>query len=245
MNKVIPRVIELITRKEAQAAGLPHYFTGKPCLRGHVCVREVNSRRCIDCLCVYARNDWEENGEVRRKSQRRRQNQRWREDPEFRAKKGKDTSDWQKRDLRTPEGWSKRAQKRAKKRAAKIGVPFSISVQDVLNEWNRAGGVCSVLGISLVPGADGGSWNSPSLDRIIPSRGYVPGNIRVISTRANLVLNNSTALEIVRAAQDRIRAIAQRVENPEIAGRLREAARLVAEAEQILPRSEGEDDDDS
>lgn len=38
-----------ITRKEAQAQGLPHYFTGKPCPNGHIDVRYVTSYACKSC----------------------------------------------------------------------------------------------------------------------------------------------------------------------------------------------------
>lgn len=41
--------MELVSRKQAQALGLPHYFTGKPCSRGHVCERYTNSATCCEC----------------------------------------------------------------------------------------------------------------------------------------------------------------------------------------------------
>jgi len=48
---------------------------------------------------------------------------------------------------------------------------------------------CPVLGIKIVPGRQGKGKatedNSPSLDKFIPEKGYVPGNIAVISWRAN------------------------------------------------------------
>jgi hypothetical protein len=34
---------EIISRKEAKAAGLTRYFTGKPCKRGHVVERRVDT----------------------------------------------------------------------------------------------------------------------------------------------------------------------------------------------------------
>ena len=40
---------EIITRKDALALGLKHYFTGKPCKRGHVCTRNTIDRKCLDC----------------------------------------------------------------------------------------------------------------------------------------------------------------------------------------------------
>ena len=41
------------TRAEAKATGASHYFTGKPCTRGHVALRKTKGN-CIDC----EREDW-------------------------------------------------------------------------------------------------------------------------------------------------------------------------------------------
>jgi hypothetical protein len=38
-----------ISRKEAQAQGLRHYCTGKPCVHQHVALRRVNDRVCTEC----------------------------------------------------------------------------------------------------------------------------------------------------------------------------------------------------
>jgi hypothetical protein len=35
--------------REARAQGLKHYFTGQPCPRGHVAVRAVGNRICLQC----------------------------------------------------------------------------------------------------------------------------------------------------------------------------------------------------
>lgn len=42
-----------VTRKEAMRLGMSHYFTGKPCKRGHVKPRSVERRHCP--VCVEAR----------------------------------------------------------------------------------------------------------------------------------------------------------------------------------------------
>jgi formate-dependent nitrite reductase cytochrome c552 subunit len=39
----------LRTLAEARAAGETWYFTGKPCVRGHVCKRWVGDRSCAEC----------------------------------------------------------------------------------------------------------------------------------------------------------------------------------------------------
>lgn len=38
------------TCAEAKARGLRHYFTGKPCKRGHVAQRMASNRQCTECL---------------------------------------------------------------------------------------------------------------------------------------------------------------------------------------------------
>jgi hypothetical protein len=42
--------MEVMTRKQALAAGLNSYFTGKPCLNGHVAERYTPSGACKECL---------------------------------------------------------------------------------------------------------------------------------------------------------------------------------------------------
>lgn len=40
---------EIITLKEARERGLSRYFTGKPCIRGHVSERRTSDRCCCRC----------------------------------------------------------------------------------------------------------------------------------------------------------------------------------------------------
>jgi hypothetical protein len=84
----------------------------------------------------------------------------------------------------------------AKQRAQKAGVPFEIAVEDVVIPP-----CCPVLGIPLKRKLGrGGGDSSPSLDRIIPERGYVLGNIAVISNKANRIKSNATPEELDRVA---------------------------------------------
>lgn len=84
----------------------------------------------------------------------------------------------------------------AKARAAKAGVPFSITADDITIPQ-----LCPVLSIPLIVGATQASDNSPSLDRVIPLLGYVPGNVLVISNRANRIKNNATIQELLLVAE--------------------------------------------
>lgn len=82
---------------------------------------------------------------------------------------------------------------RVKSRAKMLGQQFTIQVSDIV-----VPDVCPVLGIRLNHHArtSGMKDDSPSLDRIDPKKGYVPGNIRVISGRANLLKSNATVAEM-------------------------------------------------
>ena len=41
--------MEVISIDEARAKGLRHYYTGKPCKRGHIAARTVCNRACVAC----------------------------------------------------------------------------------------------------------------------------------------------------------------------------------------------------
>ena len=79
----------------------------------------------------------------------------------------------------------------ARKRAKKIGVPCDIDLADIVIP-----STCPVLGLPLRKGVKKTQDGSPSLDRLSPERGYVKGNIWVISHRANRIKNDSSLEEI-------------------------------------------------
>jgi 5-methylcytosine-specific restriction endonuclease McrA len=45
----IPYSGPIVTKAEAKAAGAKKYFTGKPCIRGHISERWVSTRTCVGC----------------------------------------------------------------------------------------------------------------------------------------------------------------------------------------------------
>lgn len=49
---------EIISRKEAIKRGLKRFFTGKPCPRGHVALRYLASKKCIECARAEQRIRW-------------------------------------------------------------------------------------------------------------------------------------------------------------------------------------------
>ena len=86
---------------------------------------------------------------------------------------------------------SQRIKFRAKKAAAKrLGWEWSLNFGDL--EWPTH---CPILGMELDWFAETRQENSPSFDRIDSSKGYVTGNVQILSWRANRIKNDGTAHE--------------------------------------------------
>lgn len=84
----------------------------------------------------------------------------------------------------------------AKERAKKKGLEFNIDFYDiVIPEF------CPILGIKLQNGTGKPQASSPSLDRIDQSRGYIKGNIQVISYKANTMKNDASVEMLLRFAK--------------------------------------------
>jgi hypothetical protein len=86
----------------------------------------------------------------------------------------------------------------AKRRGREKGLPATITVADI--HWPE---FCPVLGTRLdydtprgIRGIVSAPANMPSLDRMDSTRGYVPGNVYVISMRANTLKNCATVDEL-------------------------------------------------
>lgn len=82
----------------------------------------------------------------------------------------------------------------AKARAESRGIPFAITSEDI-----TIPDVCPVLGIPIKLD-DIYTDNVPTIDRIVPSLGYVPGNVAVISNKANRLKSDATAEELRQIA---------------------------------------------
>lgn len=78
----------------------------------------------------------------------------------------------------------------ARTRARKYGTEFSIDKEDIIIEEK-----CPILGLTLTKG-DGYLPNAMSLDRVDNNKGYIKGNVRVISRKANL-LKSSLTIDIL------------------------------------------------
>jgi len=79
----------------------------------------------------------------------------------------------------------------ARKRAYERSLEFSIEVEDIIiPEY------CPLLGIELkFRGGMNNRDTSPSIDRLDSAKGYIKGNIKIISFRANRIKNDATVEE--------------------------------------------------
>ena len=80
---------------------------------------------------------------------------------------------------------------RAKSRAKKNNLAFNIELDDIVIPER-----CPLLGIKIESTEVRNSPNNPSLDKIIPEKGYTKGNVWVISNRANTLKNDATLTEL-------------------------------------------------
>lgn len=76
---------------------------------------------------------------------------------------------------------------KAKNRAMIKKLDFNIEVSDIVIPK-----YCPILEIELVKGISKNYQKSPSIDRIDSSKGYIKGNIRVISALANTMKNSAS-----------------------------------------------------
>lgn len=83
----------------------------------------------------------------------------------------------------------------AKQRAKENNLPFDLIESDIIVPE-----ICPVLGIPLQIGIGFRTDDSPSLDKIIPNKGYVKGNIKVISYRANRFKSDALLEEVEKVA---------------------------------------------
>lgn len=91
--------------------------------------------------------------------------------------------------------WCRNAVYTSRQRARARGTPHAIDRKYLESIWT---GVCPVLGLpfNLELGSGRGP-DSATLDCFDPDKGYVPGNVCIISDRANMVKSNVTDPDII------------------------------------------------
>lgn len=79
----------------------------------------------------------------------------------------------------------------SRSKAKRRGIEFTLTREDI-----QIPAMCPVLGVPLKIGDGCVQPNSPTIDRIDSSKGYVRGNVQIISHRANTMKNDATLNEL-------------------------------------------------
>ena len=79
--------------------------------------------------------------------------------------------------------------------AKRKGLPHTITIDDIVVPQ-----FCPVFGLKLERGNGKPHDNSPSIDKIIPELGYIPGNVIVVSWRANNLKKDASVTELIQLA---------------------------------------------
>jgi len=105
---------------------------------------------------------------------------------------------YKRRYYSTEEGRKRRLLARARERAKKNGLDFNLEVDDVILP-----DTCPYLGVMLShemgKGVD--KWAQSSLDRVDSTKGYVKGNVQVISYMANVMKRDATVEQLLAFAR--------------------------------------------
>lgn len=171
------------TRRQAIEDGDKFYQTGQLCKKGHNSPRYVSTRTCVDCQ-----------REINQRRIESGENKRWvKKYREKNPEKCKEmVKDWYSRNRDT----KRIILYRAKTRAKKYSLDFNLGCEDI-----EIPEVCPALGIKIEWGQKGWSDNAPSLDRIDNTKGYIKGNVVVVSNRANLLKKDASVQELINLAK--------------------------------------------
>jgi hypothetical protein len=82
---------------------------------------------------------------------------------------------------------------RAKARALSLHVPYDLTPEYLESVWT---GICPVLHTPISLLEQKNNEYAAELDRFIPSKGYIQGNVHFLSRRANRLKNNVTTKEL-------------------------------------------------
>lgn len=156
----------------------------KVCPHGHTTGYYASNRHCIECHLT--------------------RHKKKKNDPDYKAVRAKVMRDGRFARRRT-EDWQVVLKLRLveiKQRAKKKGLEFNISIEDFPTRVD----VCPYLGIPVtyginVNGKNDNKINNFSIDRIDNSKGYVHGNVQIISYRANTLKANGTLEEFEKLVE--------------------------------------------
>lgn len=201
--------MEILTREQAKRQGKTRFFTGTACRNGHVAERMTKTNKCVMCKRESEKRRRHEHRDQElayRKRLRALPNHRAyangyaeqlrRDQPELVRKRQQEWYNtkgvnWFKTYRGTLEGRKVTLLANIRARAISQGLDFDLTHEDLIIPTT-----CPVLGIDLMFGEGQMSDSSPSVDRVDNTKGYVKGNVHIISMRANRLKSDATLREL-------------------------------------------------
>jgi len=129
--------------------------------------------------------------------------QKHKDDPDFKAKTAKYRQKHRLRYNKQKRLWKqnnpqKNIWSNAKYRAKRVGLKFNIEISDIIIPKR-----CPYLGVILTSEKLKGHLDTHmSLDRIDSTKGYIKGNVEVISYKANMMKQDATWKQLITFAQN-------------------------------------------
>lgn len=150
-------------------------YQGRPCKWGHSGIRSAKDRTCLDCKKIRAQSS--QYKELKKRYNRsdigkQKQAMKYRKSSIFLILKNC-----------------------ARERARKAKLPFNLTVEFIISIWpkdNKCPIMLREFNSNKNKGLNRPSPDAPSIDRIIPEKGYVKENVQIISHKANTLKNNIT-----------------------------------------------------
>lgn len=175
-------------RKAALLRGDKKYSTGLPCLRGHLGLRYTSSGLCTVCEKQRSRRR-DRSGYIPDPVKVAKYRKKWNNSAKGKAVKLK----WRRNNAKR--AWASTCVSQARLRANKYSVPFNITKEYVLSITPDK---CPVFGTPFMfMGNKRPTDRSATLDRLVPTLGYVRGNVVVVSMKANRIKSAYAADDVL------------------------------------------------
>lgn len=174
----------VVTRVEAKANGFNRFFTGLPCLYGHVDQRQTSTQECIQCGMISDRQYHNTHAEARAAAGRRYRDENPGKVAEtqrnYRLTHASEIAAYLSGYRKTEEGRLRRRLSKLKRRAAEIGASGQLTLADIRSLRKRQK--------KCLCGARFTKDNPPTIDHVVPlSRGgaHTKGNIQLLCWPCN------------------------------------------------------------
>lgn len=147
----------------------------------HNCTKDGKTGQCKECMTAYRKRNAEK---AKKYAKKYREGNR-------------DIVNKKKREAYKNLEVRQKLLSQCRNRALRKGIPFNLDIEDIIIP-----DICPLLEVNFILGTKGNYEYTYSLDRIENDKGYIKGNVQVISKKANSMKNNATKEELITFAKN-------------------------------------------